>query len=592
MVMFDSLNRRYLPPYGATRVHAPNFRRLAARTVRFLNCYAGSMPCMPARRELHTGRHNFLHREWGPLEPFDDSMPELLRDSGVYTHLVTDHRHYWGDGGATFHGRYSSFEFIRGQEGDAWQSAVIDPETPDIAPELQPRDDSIWRHDWANRRHMTQEADHPQTRTFDGGIAFLRENAREDDWFLTIESYDPHEPFFSPERFQRLYETDYDGPHQDWPSYRKVLETESQADHLRAQYQALVSMCDESLGRVLDVMDELDLWHDTLLIVCTDHGLMLGEQGWWGKGVQPWYDENIHTPLFVRDPRHPAEGVVRDALVQTIDIPATVLEYFAVPRPNDMQGRSLDVVLRDDERVHDAALFGSFGGHVNVTDGRYIYMRAPLTACNEPLSNFTLMPVHAASRFSAEELSGAELVAPMPFTKGMPLLKTPASPHGNPYHFGSMLFDLEDDPGQEHLIVDDEIELRLATLLVQLMRDNDAPDEQFVRLGLPDRGPVQYRHLLLRAQHERAATARKDPPVRALFHSASPVVARSVAELCADDRARATVENLFPDVMGMAGLASVSRRTLWEIALILPSVTTARLRELEKELSSEGKENV
>ena len=88
MVMFDSLNRRMLSTYGCTDCHTPNFDRLAQRAVTFDNCYVGSMPCMPARRELHTGRYNFLHRSWGPLEPFDDSMPEMLKKSGIYTHLV------------------------------------------------------------------------------------------------------------------------------------------------------------------------------------------------------------------------------------------------------------------------------------------------------------------------------------------------------------------------------------------------------------------------------------------------------------------------------------------------------------------------
>jgi len=105
MLMYDSLNRRFLPPYGDQEVHAPNFRRLAERTVTFDNCYVGSMPCMPARRELHTGRYNFLHRSWGPLEPFDLSMPEILRHHGVSTHLISDHQHYWEDGGATYHQR-------------------------------------------------------------------------------------------------------------------------------------------------------------------------------------------------------------------------------------------------------------------------------------------------------------------------------------------------------------------------------------------------------------------------------------------------------------------------------------------------------
>ena len=117
MVMFDTLNRHMLPPYGCDWTHAPNFTRLAERTVTFDNCYVGSMPCMPARREMHTGRYNFLHRSWGPLEPFDDSMPQILSEQGIYTHLSTDHQHYFEDGGATYHTRYDSWDFHRGQEG-------------------------------------------------------------------------------------------------------------------------------------------------------------------------------------------------------------------------------------------------------------------------------------------------------------------------------------------------------------------------------------------------------------------------------------------------------------------------------------------
>ena len=62
MVMFDSLGRHMLPPYGCDWVQAPNFERLAPKTVVFDSCYAGSMPCIPARRELHTGRYNFFPR--------------------------------------------------------------------------------------------------------------------------------------------------------------------------------------------------------------------------------------------------------------------------------------------------------------------------------------------------------------------------------------------------------------------------------------------------------------------------------------------------------------------------------------------------
>ena len=85
------MNKRFLPTYNPEcDTIAPNFTRLAEHAAVFDNSYVGSMPCIPARRELHTGRYNFLHREWGPLEPFDDSMPELLKKNGTYTHLISD----------------------------------------------------------------------------------------------------------------------------------------------------------------------------------------------------------------------------------------------------------------------------------------------------------------------------------------------------------------------------------------------------------------------------------------------------------------------------------------------------------------------
>ena len=68
-------------------------------------------------------------------------------------------------------------------------------------------------------------------------------------------------------------------------------------------YAARVSQCDEYLGEFLDLMDEQDMWKDTMLIVCTDHGYMLGEHDWWAKIRMPWYNELANTPLFIWDPR-------------------------------------------------------------------------------------------------------------------------------------------------------------------------------------------------------------------------------------------------------------------------------------------------
>lgn len=493
MVMFDSLNRRFLPPYGCDWVHAPNFQRLAEHSVTFDNCYAGSMPCMPARRELHTGRYNFLHRSWGPLEPFDDSMPEMLSCAGIYTHMVTDHQHYWEDGGATYHNRYDSHEFFRGQEGDPWKAQV--PEKRNTTH----RDvhNTIRRQDEINRKYFTNEADHPQTKVFDAGLEFIRTNRDRDDWFLQIETFDPHEPFFSYDKYRELYARPHDGPKTDWPQYERVHQSPETVQYIRDQYAALVTMCDASLGRVLDMMDQENLWDDTMLIVCTDHGFLLGEHDWWAKMVQPWYDENIHTPLFIWDPRSKVQDQRRSSLVQTIDIAPTLLEYFDLPRTKDMEGRPLRQVIEDDRPVRNACLFGAFGLQVNVTDGRYVYMRGPETPQNQPLFQHTLMPTHMHRRFNPDELRGAKVTEEFPFTKSAPVLQVPAS-RAEPEDSAvtqTLLYDLQKDPMQLAPLYDPPVELRMIGLMLDLMRRNHAPYSQYQRLGLPVFGVATEKHM-------------------------------------------------------------------------------------------------
>ena len=167
------------------------------------------------------------------------------------------------------------------------------------------------RQDQVNRSYMPTEAEHSQTRTVDAGIHFLETNARADRWLLQIELFDPHEPFFVHDDFKKRYQHEYEGPEFDWPAYQKVTEPADQVEHARLEYAALVSMCDHSLGRVLDFMDSHGMWDDTLLIVNTDHGFLLGEHGWWAKGVQPWFNELVHLPFFLWDPRQPVRNSVR-----------------------------------------------------------------------------------------------------------------------------------------------------------------------------------------------------------------------------------------------------------------------------------------
>lgn len=486
MVMFDSLNRHLLPPYGCDWVHAPNFRRLAERTVTFDRSYICSMPCMPARRDLHTGRPNFLHRSWGPLEPFDDSVPHILRENGVHTHLATDHYHYFEEGGATYHTKYTTWQFFRGQEGDPFfghAGAIHMPEC------VAGRSGPNWKQDWANRAYLCREELQPQPQTFRDGIEFIRRNHREDRWFLQIETFDPHEPFFTQRKYKDLYWQhyhNYKGRHFDWPPYRHVEETPEEIEHCRHEYAALLSMCDVYMGNVIDLMDELDLWKDTMLIVWTDHGFLLGEHDCWAKVWMPWYQELAHTPFFVWDPRCGKRGERRQALVQpAIDLGPTLLEYFGIDRTKDMLGKPLRDAIEADKPVRDAAIFGLFGSHVNVTDGRYVYMRAPANQQNKPLFQYTHMPTNMRSPFPIEQLQDIQIAPPFSFTKGCRTMKIAGEAwvKGKSF-FENYLWDVATDPKQQKPLQDAKVEKRMTEHLMQLMKECDAPAEQFERLGL------------------------------------------------------------------------------------------------------------
>ena len=580
VLMFDSLNRRMLPPYGDAATHAPNFVRLAARTATFDNCYAGSMPCMPARRELHTGRYNFLHRSWGPLEPFDDSVPEMLRNAGVYTHMVTDHQHYWEDGGATYHNRFCSYEFFRGQEGDLWKGVVAGADRSMIG-NFGYR---MKRQDAINRAFLASEEEHPQTGVFDAGLDFVGRNAGEDGWLVHIETFDPHEPFFSYARWHALYPDD--GSDFDWPPYDRVTEDEATAAQARNRYLALLSMCDANLGRLLDLMDEKKMWDDTMLIVCTDHGYMLGEKGWWSKSVMPWYDETIHTPLFVWDPRSQVSGDRRRALVQTIDIGPTLLDFFGLAPTGDMQGRPLRDTIAEDRPVRQAGLFGIYGGHVSVTDGRYVYMRAPAERENTPLYEYTLMPVHMRAMFLPEELASAELAPPFSFTKGAPVLKVPGWSMGTAWSYGTLLYDLEADPGQERPLDDPGLELRMAQMLVDLMRASEAPAEQFARLGLPAQGPVTDAHLLVARQWPQVEAGQRQALRSSDFPPGALVASLTVGELMQRPGARELLAGVLPEPGNSFMAYILGTKTLVEVAATMPDLTRERLEELERELET------
>ena len=492
-VLLDSLNRNAMEPYGSQTVHTPNFTRFQQRAVTFDNHFVGSLPCMPARRDLHTGRSHFLHRSWGPLEPFDDSFPEIMKQNSIYTHLVTDHHHYFADGGATYHQRYSSWELVRGQAIDRWKAEVA-PDLETLKSDFHP----IQRHRtnyMINRQFMVDEGEYCSPQLFKLANEFLQRNHQSDNWLLQLECFDPHEPFHAPPRFRDKYKTSYNGPILDWPIYDRVKESPEEIAELRANYAALVTMTDEYFGKLLNIFDQYDLWSDTALVLTTDHGFLLGEHDWWAKNRMPVYDEIAHIPLMIYHPNFAGEGGTRrHALTQTTDLMPTLLDMAGLEIPADVSGHSLLPVLGGEGGNRESVIFGYFGAAVNVCDGRYSYFRYPALPGAESLHEYTLMPTRMTARFSIRDLSGATLHPSFSFTKGVPVLKLDpkTNDEGQPVEVQGMgfedwrsaLYDLNNDPRQTTPLNRPEIEMHLCQQIVENMARLDAPYEAYRRFGL------------------------------------------------------------------------------------------------------------
>lgn len=484
MIMFDTLTRDFLPNYGNEWVKAPNFERLREQTTTFDNFYGGSMPCMPARRELHTGRYNFLHRGWGPLEPFDQSVFDILQQNGVYSHLVTDHSHYFEDGGATYHNRYSTWESHRGQEGDRWVPRAFGKKMKRNQNTHNKEGISVDQH-YANRTRMMDESEMSSVKTIQSGLDFLEEYKDKDRWFLQIECFDPHEPFYVPEKYRELYGVDHLEDTLFWPKYGKIPEDmdEEEIIQARREYAALLSMCDAHLGKVLDFFDQHEMWEDTLIIINTDHGFLLGEHDWLGKNIAPMYEELIHLPFFMHVPGSQFDGQQCAALCQTVDLPATLLDYFEIDYEWDIEGKSLLPALATNKN-HEDILFGVNGGQVNLFDGRYVYMRASQKPDNGKMTAQTLSFTQARGFFPMSILGEMVQRSGSRFTNGCPFIELSYPNPFDSYSLGNLLFDLVNDPHQKQVLDDPELEQCMVDKLKKRLAPLEIPENEYERLGL------------------------------------------------------------------------------------------------------------
>ncbi|WP_127586273.1 sulfatase [Paenibacillus koleovorans] len=506
LVMIDTLNREALTAYNPDSwVQAPNIERFARRSAVFTNHWAGSLPCMPARRDLFTGRLSFLERGWGGLEPFDVTLQEQLTRGDVFSHMVTDHYHYFATGGENYCQLFTTWDFHRGQEFDPWVSTVQPPPLPEsylgrVHPQYE-----------RNRSRFQQEMDFSGPRTMQAACDWLDANYEADRFFLMVEPFDPHEPFDSPDEYLALYADTYDGPRYDWPNYGPNRESPEASEHLRKRYAASLTMIDRWFGKLLDKLDQYAMWDDTLVILTTDHGFLLGEHEALGKNVMNVYNELAHLPLMVHTPGGLRAGERIDALTQNIDLMPTLLEHFGLEVPSEVQGGSmlslLEAATDTPARLREAALYGYFSMDVNVTDGTYTYMRTAVRPDNAPCYLYTAMPTAFRSFVKRPDMSEVEHGRFLAHTD-YPVLRFPVRGVGPelghaPMKRETLLFDLRDDYRQQRPIRDAGLERRMEAAMAKAMRLAGAPEEQYERLGLEsDASAGRGREDLAAADHE------------------------------------------------------------------------------------------
>jgi arylsulfatase A-like enzyme len=321
VVLLDTLRRDHLSCYGtgnASRflhepIKTPHFDRFSERAMTFTEAHLGSFPCMPARRDLWTGRIGFPWRGWGPLEDNDLDFIDLLRSSGWINMLISDHYHLLGRDAGNYHFGFNGWDMIRGQEHDPY---VTEPLQDGTKADLDHLTSGAWYLHQKNKRGESRDEEHLfAPRVFRRASSWLERNAApsvrsEKPFLLMVECFDPHEPWDPPSFRTERFDPGYKGKQPHSPVYGDSNRfSREEMRQMRALYAAELTMADHWFGRFLDRVDQLGLWDDTMLIVTTDHGFFLGEHGLVGKPeLVPLYNEISHIPFMVYHPDMPSGG--------------------------------------------------------------------------------------------------------------------------------------------------------------------------------------------------------------------------------------------------------------------------------------------
>lgn len=365
LIMADDL-RDFGGAFTREVVKAPNLDRLAARGVRFERAFAQYPVCNPSRTSLLLGLRCEQTGIVGNQQFFRDilpdavTFPQLLRQSGWTTRSFGKILHAANTGESL---RQSWLDV-----GKSWDHAEILPATsPHRRGEF--RNLTGGKLGWCEVGIVDgPEDEQPDARTTTAAIRSLEElGIAGTPWMVAVGFHRPHDPFHAPRKYFDLYPKDklrlYRDPGDQsklpplaitgaWVQDFATFTDDEQLDFLRA-YLAGLSFMDAQVGRLLDTLDRLKLWDNTLVIFLGDHGYHLGERGWWNKSTL--FDRSCRAPLLIAAPGM-KRGQVSRSLAEFVDLYPTVADFCGVKMPHASPGSSLRPILADPAAsIKDAA---------------------------------------------------------------------------------------------------------------------------------------------------------------------------------------------------------------------------------------------
>jgi len=358
LVVFDSLRKDCIhcysdPPWW--EIKTPNLDSLAGESLVMDRAYPESLPTLPTRRALYTGRRvypfwssdfrlkgDFVGAPgWGPIPEEQATLSEMLSEAGYRTALVADVYHMFKPSKNYTRG-FNQWMFLRGQEIDPSRSGPV-PTQEEIEHWLpeelrMPRKIDFIKKCLLNMRDRVREEDYFAPRVFIEAARWLEQNRDAEQFFLVVESFDPHEPWFVPEHYRRMYDPS-DGREQVVSGYADTSKLpEDIVRRTRANYSGLVTCCDRWFGHLYETLKSHGRLEDTLLIVTSDHGHSIGDRNFKGKRGYPSAPEVFDIPIFVRHPEGIGAGRRSDLIVQHHDISAMILDFAGVQPSEPIDG--------------------------------------------------------------------------------------------------------------------------------------------------------------------------------------------------------------------------------------------------------------